>query len=80
MSWVKKAIPDWVEAWWHEYRAALKGVEKEQLGTDVVSESVEMAGWGVAEAEEHNRAEASKFCPFRALVLFRGDNSPTLTS
>ncbi|RNJ56244.1 hypothetical protein D7B24_007527 [Verticillium nonalfalfae] len=59
MSCVKKAIPDSVEAWWHEYRAALKGVEKEQLGTDVVSESVEMAGWGVAEAEEHNRAEAS---------------------
>ncbi|KAM0287511.1 hypothetical protein ACHAQH_000465 [Verticillium albo-atrum] len=59
MSHLKKVIPDSVQTRWHEYRAALKGAEKEQLGTDVVSESVEMVGWGVAEAEQRNRAEAS---------------------
>ncbi|KAM0333085.1 hypothetical protein ACHAQA_001743 [Verticillium albo-atrum] len=59
VSNVQKVIPDSVQTRWHDYRAALKGAEKEKLGTDVVSESVEMAGWGVAEAEERNRAEAS---------------------
>lgn len=62
VSNVKKVIPESVREWWHEYRKALKDAEKENLGNDEISEHVEMAGWGVEEAERRHSAEASKFC------------------
>ncbi|KAK1979575.1 hypothetical protein LZ30DRAFT_596603, partial [Colletotrichum cereale] len=54
-----KIIPDSVQNWWSESRAALSKAETEQLGSDDISEAVEMAGWGVEEAERRNKAEAS---------------------
>ncbi|WQF88614.1 hypothetical protein CDEST_13628 [Colletotrichum destructivum] len=59
VSNVKKVIPDSVQNRWSEYRAALSKAETEQLGSDDISEAVEMAGWGVEEAERRNKAEAS---------------------
>ncbi|KAI1875566.1 uncharacterized protein JN550_001852 [Neoarthrinium moseri] len=56
---VKKLIPQRLKDRWHEYQKALKQAEKENLGNDEISEHVEMAGWGVQEAEERNKAEAS---------------------
>ncbi|KAF6818446.1 peptide alpha-n-acetyltransferase nat2 [Colletotrichum sojae] len=58
-SHAKKIIPESVKTWWSEYRAALAKAETEQLGNDDISEAVEMAGWGVEEAEARNKAEAS---------------------
>ncbi|GKT60349.1 peptide alpha-N-acetyltransferase [Colletotrichum tofieldiae] len=60
VSNVKKVIPDSVQNWWSEYRAALSKAETEQLGSDDISEAVDMAGWGVEEAERRNKAEASQ--------------------
>ncbi|KAI0144239.1 hypothetical protein F4776DRAFT_653525 [Hypoxylon sp. NC0597] len=59
VSNVKKVIPQSVRNWWHEYREALKESEREHLGNGEISEHVEMAGWGVEEAERRNKAEAS---------------------
>lgn len=59
VSNVQKVIPEGVKQWWHDYRSALKQAGKEHLG-EGVTENVEMAGWGVEEAEQKNKAEASK--------------------
>ncbi|KAI1773422.1 hypothetical protein F4818DRAFT_422537 [Hypoxylon cercidicola] len=59
VSHVSKVIPQSVRDWWHEYRGALKEAEQENLGNDEISEHVEMAGWGVEEAERRHKAEAS---------------------
>ncbi|CZT02857.1 related to protein N-acetyltransferase NAT2 [Rhynchosporium agropyri] len=56
---VKKLIPDSVEQFWHEWRAAMKKTEQEYTGDDVISDTVEMAGWGVEEATEKNKKDAS---------------------
>ncbi|KAK6583050.1 hypothetical protein PZA11_004126 [Diplocarpon coronariae] len=56
---VKKLIPDSVEKFWHEWRASMKTAEQELTGNDAVSEGVEMAGWGVEEATENNKTDAS---------------------
>lgn len=75
VSNAKKVIPEGVKQWWHDYRSALKQASKENLGEGVTQE-VEMAGWGVAEAEEKNKAEASKFvlcATFSSFVFFLGE-------
>lgn len=54
VSHVVKLIPDSVRNRWNEYRAALK--EARQSGN---SEQVEIVGWGVEEAEERNKSDAS---------------------
>ncbi|KAI1389385.1 uncharacterized protein F4822DRAFT_198810 [Hypoxylon trugodes] len=59
VSNVSKAIPQSVRSWWHEYRQALKDAEKENIGNEEISEHVEMAGWGVEEADKRHKAEAS---------------------
>ncbi|KAI2624841.1 hypothetical protein GGR54DRAFT_537456 [Hypoxylon sp. NC1633] len=59
VSNVTKVIPQSLRDWWHEYRKALKDAEKAHLGNDEISEHVEMAGWGVEEAERRHKAEAS---------------------
>jgi len=60
VSHVQKVIPQGAQDWWHEYRKAQKGAEKEVVSNSDVADGVEMAGWGVREAEERNQAEASK--------------------
>ncbi|KAI1258649.1 peptide alpha-N-acetyltransferase Nat2 [Xylariaceae sp. FL1019] len=59
VSHATNMIPHSVRDRWNEYRQALKQAEREHLGNDEISEHVEMATWGVAEAEERHNAEAS---------------------
>ncbi|KAH8200105.1 hypothetical protein TruAng_005726 [Truncatella angustata] len=59
VSNVKKIIPQSVQDKWHEWRSTLKEEEKEAFDNNNLSEHVEMAGWGVEEAEARNKAEAS---------------------
>ncbi|KAF2967624.1 hypothetical protein GQX73_g5943 [Xylaria multiplex] len=56
VSHVSKVIPDSVRNRWNEYRAALKEAKREQSGGE---EEVEVAGWGVEQADERNKTEAS---------------------
>lgn len=63
LSHMERVIPQSVKTFWHNYRQALKDAEKEQLGDNQISEDVEMVGWGVKEAEEKNKSEASKYLP-----------------
>jgi len=37
----------------------MKKAEKDMTGGDQISEGAEMAGWGVEEAEQRNKSEAS---------------------
>ncbi|KAK6951021.1 hypothetical protein Daesc_007550 [Daldinia eschscholtzii] len=59
VSNVSKLIPQSVRTRWREYREALKEAERESRGDTEISEKAEMAGWGVEEAEERHKAEAS---------------------
>lgn len=56
---VKHWVPESVRDAAHRYWSSLKSVETEKLGDDGISEKVEMAGWGVEEASERNKEEAS---------------------
>ncbi|KAI1130083.1 hypothetical protein F5Y10DRAFT_236615 [Nemania abortiva] len=56
VSNVTKLIPESVRNRWNEYREALKEAKREQSGHE---EQVEVAGWGVEEAEKRNNTEAS---------------------
>lgn len=55
VGYLEKIVPETVKTWWHNYRQ--KG--REVIG-DEAADNVEMAGWGVKEAEERNKTEASK--------------------
>ncbi|KAI7777175.1 hypothetical protein LA080_003907 [Diaporthe eres] len=59
MAGVKKVVPESVKERWHEYRAAFKDAEREELGDNHVSEDVEKVGWGVEKAQERHTEEAS---------------------
>lgn len=59
LSSVSQFIPDSVRQKWHEYWRSIKRAEVETLGDDGISDKVEMAGWGVKEAQEHHKEEAS---------------------
>jgi hypothetical protein len=69
VSNVKKAIPQSFQDKWHEYRKALQEARKESLGEGDLGQGVEMAGWGVEEAEARNKAEASKFLFLLKLII-----------
>ncbi|KAI0521760.1 hypothetical protein F5B22DRAFT_593954 [Xylaria bambusicola] len=56
VSHVSMAIPESIRNRWHEYRLALKEAKQEQSQGGA---EVEVAGWGVAEAEQRNKSEAS---------------------
>lgn len=60
MAGVKRVVPESVKERWHEYRAAFKDAEREELGDNRVSEDVEKVGWGVEKAQERHKEEASK--------------------
>lgn len=62
VSRLEKAVPQGVKERWHDYKQALKDRSKETVGEEVTN-GVEMAGWGVKEAEERNKTEASRFAP-----------------
>jgi len=59
VSNVKKLIPESVQQAWHDWRASMKKAESEMTGNQEVTEHVEMAGWGVEEADARNKKEAS---------------------
>jgi hypothetical protein len=61
VSNVKRVIPDSVKEKWHELRSSMKKSEENITGDDNVTETVEMAGWGVKEAEANNKKAASKY-------------------
>lgn len=61
VSNVKQLIPENVREWWHDYRAQMKQASREKLGEEV-TQNVEMAGWGVEEAEQKNKSQASESC------------------
>jgi hypothetical protein len=56
---VKKVIPESVARTWHDWRSSMKQAEKDAAGSEKINEGVEMAGWGVEEAEEANKKDAS---------------------
>lgn len=60
MAGIKRVVPESVKQRWHEYRAAFKDAEREELGDNHVSEDVEKVGWGVEKAQERHKEEASK--------------------
>jgi len=59
VSNLKKVIPQSVQDSFHEWRGAMKKTEHDVTGGEHVSDAVEMAGWGVEEAEKNHKAEAS---------------------
>jgi len=61
VSNVKRLIPESVKAKWHEYKESVKQAERQMTGNQDVSDHVEMAGWGVEEARERNKKDASKY-------------------
>lgn len=52
-------IPESVKNAWHEWRTAMKKAKHDITGSDKINDGVEMAGWGVEEAEERNKRDAS---------------------
>ncbi|KAK5634586.1 hypothetical protein RRF57_010299 [Xylaria bambusicola] len=56
VSHVSMAIPESIRNRWNEYRLALKEARQEQSQGGA---EVEVTGWGVEEAEQRNKAEAS---------------------
>lgn len=61
MSHVSTIVPASVQVYWHKYRAALKEAKRES-GIEA-QEGGEGDGWGVKEAEERNKHEASEYLP-----------------
>ncbi len=66
VSNVKRLIPESVKVKWREYKESVKQAERQMTGKQDVSDHVEMAGWGVEEAQERNKKDASewRFVPF----------------
>lgn len=59
----KAMIPESVKEKWNGYWAAVKKVESEKMGDDEITDKVEMVGWGVEEAQQRNKEEASTYNP-----------------
>ncbi|TWU70793.1 hypothetical protein ED733_000372 [Metarhizium rileyi] len=59
VSTVKQFVPESLRHKCHEYWRSFKSKEVETMGNDNISDKVEMAGWGVEEAQERNAEEAS---------------------
>ncbi|KAF7953299.1 hypothetical protein EAE96_006510 [Botrytis aclada] len=58
-SSIKSVIPESIKTTFHEWRVAMQKASQEVTGSDKLGEGVEMAGWGVEEAEERNKRDAS---------------------
>jgi len=59
VSNVKRIIPESVKQAWHDWRVSMKKAEHEFVGGEEINDTVEMAGWGVEEAEKKNKSNAS---------------------
>lgn len=60
VDFFKGIIPETVQQKWREYWASVKKAETDTLGSDDISDKVEMAGWGVEKASERNKESASE--------------------
>jgi hypothetical protein len=60
VSNVQRLVPESVKAKWHEYKESVRQAEQQITGKQEVSDHVEMAGWGVEEAQERNKRDASE--------------------
>jgi len=59
VSNVKRIIPDSIKNIWHEWRVSVMAAERGMTGGEQINKQVEMAGWGVEEADERNKKDAS---------------------
>lgn len=59
VSNAKRLVPESVKTFWHDWRSSMRAAEEEVTGSDKISDGVEMAGWGVEEAEQANKRDAS---------------------
>ncbi|KAG9236209.1 hypothetical protein BJ875DRAFT_457034 [Amylocarpus encephaloides] len=59
ISAAKRIIPESVKETWTNWRSAMKKGEQDATGGDIVNETVEMASWGVEEAQARNKRDAS---------------------
>jgi N-terminal acetyltransferase 2 len=64
VSNVERLIPESVKTKWHEWRVSVKHAEREMTGKEAVTDHVEMVGWGVEEAQERNKKDASEWFHF----------------
>jgi hypothetical protein len=57
----------------------MKKTEHDVTGGEHVSDAVEMAGWGVEEAEKNHKAEASMFHlkPYPSIYMPKWDTLPS---
>lgn len=62
VSTVKRFIPESFKHTWHDWRMSMKKTEYDIEGSNQVSEHVDMAGWGVEEADKANKMDASTYC------------------
>ncbi|TGO53198.1 hypothetical protein BCON_0128g00260 [Botryotinia convoluta] len=58
-SSIKTIIPESIKTTFHEWRVAMQKASHDVTGSDKLGDGVEMAGWGVEEAEERNKRDAS---------------------
>ncbi|TGO29653.1 hypothetical protein BPAE_0012g00070 [Botrytis paeoniae] len=58
-SSIKSIIPESIKTTFHEWRVAMQKASHDVTGSDKLGDGVEMAGWGVEEAEERNKRDAS---------------------
>jgi len=59
VSNIKKVIPESFQNSWHEWRESMRQARMQVPGGEQVGEGIEMAGWGVEEADKMNKVEAS---------------------
>jgi hypothetical protein len=61
VSAIKGFIPDSAKRTWHDWRVSMKKTEHDIEGSNEISKHVEMAGWGVEEADKANKMDASTY-------------------
>ncbi len=77
MSNAQKVIPDRVQNWWREYRAAAKQATRERMGEMA---QPDVYGHGVAEAEQRSKQEGASECQedVLSLLVCHADTLPRL--
>ena len=65
VSGVKQFIPESVKQTWRDWRASMKKAAHDTTGGDQLEKPAEVVGWGVEEADERYKRDASKFNALR---------------
>jgi len=79
VSHVKALIPEKVKQTWRDWRKEARRKELEMTGDDDFSEGLEMASWGVEEADAANKRDASKFITQASRQILSARRTITLT-